>query len=139
MVPKPFEYALKEYGKRSFVGPETNPEISKYFQASGHFSVKDDETAWCAAFVNWCLAMANLVPTKSLMARSFLTYGTACADPSIGDLVVLWRIDPNGPYGHVGFYVGETKDTIFVLGGNQSERVDISEYPKSRVLGYRWY
>ena len=40
--------------------------------------------------------------------------------------------------GHVGFYVGdEGQDSIRLLGGNQSNSVKISSYPKANILGRR--
>jgi hypothetical protein len=47
--------------------------------------------------------------------------------------------------GHVGFYLGENTDTVEVFGGNQSNSVISSHYPKDgflgstkyRLLGYR--
>jgi hypothetical protein len=37
----------------------------------------------------------------------------------------------------VGFYVRETARYVFLLGGNQSNAVNIAAYPKTRVIGYR--
>ena len=39
--------------------------------------------------------------------------------------------------GHVAFYLGETAGRIYVLGGNQSNSVSVTSYPKSKLLGYR--
>jgi hypothetical protein len=55
----------------------------------------------------------------------------------MGDIVILWRISPKSIYGHVGFYVCERKNTLYLLGGNQSNSVSIAPYPKTQVLGYR--
>lgn len=40
--------------------------------------------------------------------------------------------------GHVAFFVSKTATKIKVLGGNQSDEVNLSEYPTSRLLGYRF-
>ncbi|MCB1510794.1 MAG: TIGR02594 family protein, partial [Hyphomicrobiaceae bacterium] len=40
--------------------------------------------------------------------------------------------------GHVAFLLGETGTDVILLGGNQSNRVTIAAYPKSRLLGLRW-
>jgi hypothetical protein len=42
----------------------------------------------------------------------------------------------NAP-GHVGFYAGTEGSKVLVLGGNQSDEVNISRYPKNRILGIR--
>lgn len=91
---------------------------------------------WCAAFVNKILEITGVQGSDSLMARSFLTVGTRVKTPQKGDIVVLTRgKDPAS--GHVGFYMGEADGHVIVLGGNQQKSVNISHYPKYRVLGYR--
>lgn len=133
----PLLIALKEYGTWEWTGKEHNPRILEYFKAIGHAWVKDDETAWCAAFVNWCLLQAGKPQTGKLNARSFLEYGQDTKAPVLGDLVVLWRISSTSSFGHVGFYVNETQSYVYILGGNQSEQVNIQKFAKSQLLGYR--
>lgn len=136
---KVFEAALQEYGEKGIDGANHNQRILKYFRAPGFKQIKDDETAWCAAFMNYCFWAAGLVGTGSLMARSFLKFGKGTKVPKVGDIVVFWRISKDSPYGHVGFYVRETKDSVYVLGGNQANQVNISVFPKSQVLDYRTF
>jgi hypothetical protein len=50
----PYELACKHYGLKEIRGEEHNPVILKFFKEIGHSWVQDDETAWCAAFVNYC-------------------------------------------------------------------------------------
>ncbi|MGB1214828.1 MAG: TIGR02594 family protein [Pikeienuella sp.] len=116
-----------------------NPKVVKYFADVGHEWVKDDETAWCAAFVGSKLKQAGLPHTGKLNARSYLDWGTPVAlkDAKEGDIVVFSRGNPNGWQGHVAFFVEESGSTIRVLGGNQSNQVNVSAYPKSRLLGIR--
>ncbi len=40
--------------------------------------------------------------------------------------------------GHVAFFDEQRNARIFVLGGNQSNQVNITSYPGDRLLGYRW-
>lgn len=134
---KPFEIALKEYGTKRIAGAFHNAEVIKYFKEIGQDWVRNDETAWCAAFLNWCLMKAGKPFSSSLMARNFLSYGVSTKKPEIGDIVVLWRVAKNSPYGHAGFYIKETKNSIFILGGNQSDEVNIKEYDKGMLLDYR--
>lgn len=137
MVNDVLKYALEAYGTKSIAGAAHEPEIVKYFAEIGQSWVKDDETAWCAAFVNWCLKKAGVVQDGKLNARSFLTYGTPTKEPELGDIVVLWRINKQGPYGHVGFFIKQTHDRIYILGGNQSNAVNITAFDKSFLLEYR--
>jgi hypothetical protein len=74
------------------------------------------------------------------MARSFLDWGAPVDTPQQGDIAVFSRGDPDGPYGHVGFFAGYNPDgTIRVLGGNQGAEgaVSIANYDPSRLLGFR--
>lgn len=129
--------ALKEYGAKEIAGIFHSAEILKYFKQAGFKSVKDDETAWCAAFVNWVLLKAGRQTTNSLMARSFLKWGAETSAPGLGDVAVFWRISPTSIYGHVGFFIRETNNIVYVLGGNQSDMVNITGYPKAQLLAYR--
>lgn len=113
-----------------------NPVIAGFFRrATGR--AYPDSTAWCAAFVGACLAEAGLRGTGSLLARSYLDYGTPLSEPRPGCIVVLSR-GRSAWQGHVGFYVGRQNDRVAVLGGNQADRVSVAHYPAARVLGYRW-
>ena len=134
---KPYEIALSEYGVTAIVGSKSNPDALKYFAKVGHKWVKDDDTAWCAAFTGYCLETAGIKSTKMLNARSYLDWGTQTKKPTLGDVVVLWRVSKDSAFGHVGFFVKETSDQVYILGGNQNNQVNISAFPKSRVLGYR--
>jgi uncharacterized protein (TIGR02594 family) len=134
---KAFVAAIGEYGVKGIVGASHNADILTYFRAPGFKWVKDDETAWCAAFVNWALWKVKLPGTNSLLARSFLKYGKRTLAPQLGCLVVFWRVAKDSPYGHVGFFIKETKDAVYVLGGNQSNAVNITAFPKEQVLEYR--
>ncbi|MEM8948079.1 MAG: hypothetical protein AAGA21_20560 [Pseudomonadota bacterium] len=40
--------------------------------------------------------------------------------------------------GHVGFYWAEDETTYHILGGNQSNEVNVSRYKKDRFLRARW-
>lgn len=129
--------ALSQYGVTEFKGPMHNPEVVKYFDEIGHEWVENDETAWCSAFVNWVCCQLGLEMSNKLNARSWLNIGEVVQDPQLGDVVVFWREKKSSWKGHVGFYVSENRNYIYLLGGNQENMVKIKKYPKSRVLGYR--
>jgi len=132
-----YKIAKGEIGVTEVIGEGDNPRVLEYFKKVGHSWVKEDSTAWCAAFVGWCLEMAGIKSSRKLNARSYLTIGKRVTKPQEGDIVVFWRDSKTSWKGHVGFYAGETDTAIKVLGGNQSNMVQISEYPKYRLLEYR--
>ena len=116
-----------------------NPKILQYFADVGHGWVKDDETAWCAAFVGAMLKRAGMPQTGKLNARSYLDWGDEVAldGAQEGDIVVFWRGTPDGWQGHVGFFVRRAGVSIEVLGGNQANQVNVKRYPVDRLLGVR--
>jgi uncharacterized protein (TIGR02594 family) len=107
------------------------------FLAKGGINIDPSKTAWCAAFVNATLQENGLSGTGALNARSFLNWGSEVKTPKLGDVVVFSRgSDPNA--GHVGFFKGfDENGDILVLGGNQSDSVNIQSYSKDRLLGFR--
>lgn len=114
-----------------------NKEVIKYFHETGNTNITNDETAWCAVYVNWCLMKSGFQGSNSIVARSFMKYGYSVTKPKYGDLVVFWRYSPNDWRGHVGFYLGENDREIYVLGGNQKNMVNVDAYSKKQFLGYR--
>lgn len=135
---KVFNIALSQYGVTEIVGStKHNPHIVRYFDDIGQHWVKNDETAWCAAFANWCLKKEGFEFTGKLNARSFLDIGWEVKEPQIGDVVVLWRESPNSWKGHVGFFVRQDSMHVYMLGGNQGNQVNITAYRKDRVLSVR--
>lgn len=134
-----YEIAKGKLGMKEIPGVDHNPEIIAMFAKVGHSWVKDDETAWCAAFAGWAMELAGVKSTGKLNAKSYMTWGNPVdpAEAQEGDIVVFSRGNPSGWQGHVGFYVGRKGDKILVLGGNQSNAVTIAEYPASRLLAVR--
>ena len=130
--------ALREFGVKELPGAVNNSSrILEYFAEIGHSWVKDDETAWCSAFVNYIAKITGHGYTNKLDARSWLNIGFETKFPQIGDVVVLWRGSKQSWKGHVGFFIREYKGLIYMLGGNQDNQVCIKGYAASRLLGYR--
>jgi uncharacterized protein (TIGR02594 family) len=129
--------AKGEIGEKEIPGPRDNPDIVRYWKAVNNLKVSDDETPWCAAFVNWVLLEAGLRGTGRADARSFMKWGKPTKNPKPGDIVVFWRGKKSGWQGHVGFFVARKGDFIEVLGGNQSNQVKVSTYGDSKLLGFR--
>lgn len=140
-VPKWFEIAKGEEGIKEFTGDRDNPEVVKYLKSCSKLGAslqRNDETAWCSAFVNWCVEKADFEGTESASARSWMNWGKPLVTPVVGCIVVLRRTS-NPAFGHVGFYVKEDANRVYLLGGNQSDSVNVTTFDKSRVLknGYR--
>ncbi len=114
-----------------------NPRIVTYLRSvgiNGH-----DETAWCAAFVNWCLLSAGVRGAGTGLASGWVNFGRAVG-PTYGAITVLKPTEP-GNSGHVGFLHAQDANNVWLISGNSSNRIRLSAYPKSRLYNstpFRW-
>lgn len=133
------EFAMRNYGVHETPDPNTaNPKVLQFFADAGGSWVKDDTNyAWCAAFMNSACKNCGLPTTGSLLAASFLEAGQPTNAPEIGDVVVFQHESPH--VSHVSMFVRHDDDgeSVWVLGGNQSDAVNVSKYNKAYVAGYR--
>lgn len=132
--------ALGEAGVAENTHPgRRNERVMEYLHCVNR-SISDDETPWCAGFVNWVMREVGIAGTGRLNARSFLTWGASVptTSPHYGAVAVLWRVSPQSAKGHVAFFCGMEGDNMILLGGNQGNRVQLSPYPYARLLSFRW-
>lgn len=140
-----FDIAQRFVGIEEVGGKVDNPQIMAMLKLDNSWP-SEDEVPWCSAFANYICWLAHKPRSKSLRARSWLNIGRGItldqAEP--GDIVVIKRgKEPQpGPevtdaQGHVGFYAGMFGEFIEILGGNQSDTVKVSRYPRDRLLGVR--
>ena len=134
---KAYELAKAEVGTVEWRDGH-NPKVVAYFKDSGNAGVKDDETAWCAAFVGAMLKRARMKGTGKPNARSYLDWGVPVdrKDARPGDIVIFKRGNSSWQ-GHVAFFVKDRGTAIDVLGGNQSDAVNVKGYSAASLLGIR--
>lgn len=137
LAPSWYVVAEGEIGVREVPGDGDNPRVLEYHRYTSLKATKDS-VAWCSAFVNACLSWSGVKGTNSAAARSFLAWGRPQKKPELGSITIFWRVRKDGWQGHVGFFLKEQGNYIYVLGGNQSDEVNIQGYHKSKLLGYRW-
>ncbi|MBD8599370.1 CHAP domain-containing protein [Pseudomonas sp. CFBP 8772] len=131
-----------------------NPVIVEFFKAT-QSKPRGDTTAWCAAFINYCLmtSQTGKTPpagashrTQSARALSFKNWGEPTNSPRPGDIVVFQNVkSPN--HGHVGFFLADQGSKVLVLGGNQFEGTPVrhtisrksllKDGPILKLLSYR--
>jgi uncharacterized protein (TIGR02594 family) len=133
--PEWLHLAREELGTKERPGSANNPAVVQYYVDSIGGS-HPDSVPWCSAFVGSCLARAGYKSSRSLMARSYLTYGRKLKEPVPGAIVVFARGRP--PSGHVAFVESVSNGMLTVIGGNQSDAVTRSRYSRTKALGYRW-
>ena len=73
--------ALTQIGVTEIRGARHNPTIVKWFKEIKYGGIKNDETAWCSCFINWCALKAGLVRSGFLNARSWLKVGEEIKNP----------------------------------------------------------
>ncbi len=104
-----------------------NPIIVSFFDATTLRKPAGDQTAWCAAFTEFCIAKGRdgavdsgnlLARTKSAASASYRSWGTETTKPIEGDLVVFAHNKDKGK-GHVAFFVSRNEKGVYCLGGNQ--------------------
>jgi TIGR02594 family protein len=130
--------ARGEMGITEIGGSKANPRIVEYLWTTKGLSSdlkNSDETAWCSAFANWCIVTAGLTGTSSAWALDWRNWGKEIANPVIGAVVVFSRKSLKTNGGHVGFFIEDLGTKVRILGGNQSESVKESTYPKDGKLG----
>jgi uncharacterized protein (TIGR02594 family) len=127
--------AEKYIGLKEVPGKGNNPTIVKWLINMKAWW-RDDLTPWCGTFVDTCLRESGLPVAKAgYRAKSWLDWGVKLESPVYGCVVVF---DRKGG-GHVGFVVGRDEHgNLMVLGGNQSDAVNVAPFKMERVAGYRW-
>lgn len=133
----------KHIGLTEIKGLKHNPVILDYidkaFKATQQKNwIKDDETAWCASFLGGIMAEAGLpqhIPRLFMQALAWANVGVKLSKPCYGCVVVFKRTGG----GHVGIVIGQTKTgRLKVLGANQSDQVNVMDFPVDDVVAYRW-
>lgn len=133
--PRWIAIAEAELGVKEIAGSRHNSKIVEYHATTGNFG--DDETAWCSSFVNWVMKQAGYTGTNSAGARSWARWGKKVDRPAYGAIAVIdWDGPGPGWKGHVGFVVGKSGNSIRLLGGNQSDAVNIKNFGTSKIIAY---
>ena len=131
-APKMMVEALKLYGTIETPGAANNTKIIEWANEVGG-SVSDvykaDSIPWCGLFMAVVAKRAGKeIPKSPLWALSWSNFGILSNTPMLGDVLTFTRKQG----GHVGLYVGEDATTYHVLGGNQSDKVNIMRIDKKR-------
>lgn len=135
-------------GVREVPGVEDNDRILEYWNAipkdrwplklrDGIDGDEDGEIPWCAAAMCWLLEQSGFRSPRKGRARAFMSWGRALDKPERGALAVFWRGSAEAETGHVAIYLDNSLHLVKTLGGNQGNRLGISRYPVSQLLGYR--
>lgn len=107
---------MHSYGLKEDYGSGSNQKILNIIKWALSWANDDSKIAYCA--IGLSNAISELKSFKPILAaRHFLKVGDPVEHgPVFGDIVVFWRGKPDGWKGHVGLYIRETKNYIYVLG-----------------------
>jgi uncharacterized protein (TIGR02594 family) len=133
------QLAFRDLGTKEIAGPNANPKIVRMFAKAGSPGVKSDEVPWCsAAMCAWVLD-AGLVPTYSLAARSWLTWGRPLDinAPLPRGAIVIFRRGNHAWQGHVAILLEDRGTQLTVIGANQQNAVTIANYSRAALIGAR--
>lgn len=98
--------------------------------------VNPRSTPWCGHFLSFVAKQAGRTPPKSFaLAKSWTSYGYAVpvAKAKPGDVVVV----RTGKRFHAGILKRMTGKTAEILGGNQSNRVQVSNFSRKQIVSVR--
>ena len=130
------QVAEKHKGLKEIPGPKHSPVILGWLRDLKAWWA-EDETPWCGTFVAHCMREAGLpIPKLWFRAKAWSDYGSLLRPDRLAPGAILVFGRQGG--GHVGFYVGEDAGHYFVLGGNQSNGVNVMKLGKSRLVASRW-
>lgn len=146
IIPRWLPIALGEIGIVEDVRPGRSTARIEQYHAATAAGVAPDDVAWCASYVGWCLEQAGIRSTRSKTAASYATWGVPCVAPglrgphfAIGSVVVFGKRDADAVgSGHVGFCMGRSGAELYLLGGNQQNRVSIATRKVADVVAVRW-
>lgn len=133
------EEARRLQGVRETAGAKSNSVILGWANALGGFVrsyYTADDIPWCGLFVAHCIGLtlpSEPLPANPLSALAWAKFGRE-VKPTPGAILVFSRTGG----GHVGFYLGEDDTAFHVLGGNQSDQVNITRVAKARHVATRW-
>lgn len=150
-TPKPVETVIERplwlqaglqlIGTKETPGSKDNRKIIDWALEEGGDIAKEythDSIPWCALFVNHCLTKASIKGTETLWALHFAGEwpSVRLAGPAVGAIAPMLR-DGGG---HVGIVVGKDQHgNIMLLGGNQSDAVNIKPFSTARLnKGFWW-
>lgn len=107
------------------------------FLKLGKFLGDPAKLPWCGDAVESAIVKTlpdERVPTSPFFAQAWQTFGRK-VEPMVGAVgVIRWSASA----GHVGFVSKVTASTISMVGGNQSNAVTNSTFPRSKFIAFRW-
>lgn len=132
-----FDMAISKMGLHE---GKDHRELMKFLKSDGSTLGDPAQLPWCGDFVETCIALTcpdEPMITNPYLARNWQKFGVPC-EPQVGAIAVYWRGSKNGTQGHVAFLAGQEFHAFCNIGGNQGNRVSLSNLDKDRLITTRW-
>lgn len=104
----------------------------------GKYLGNPKDLPWCGDAIESCMAKTlpkEPLPSNPFFAQAWKDFGIDATAPVVGSIgVIRWTASS----GHVGIVAGIDGDRINLLGGNQSNAINISSFPRSKFIAFRW-
>lgn len=115
-----------------------NAALSEWLKSWGRYLGNPKTLPWCGDAVESCIAKTlpqEPLPSNPFFAQAWAKFGIDATAPVVGSIgVIRWTASS----GHVGIVAGIDGDRINLLGGNQSNAINVSSFPRSKFISFRW-
>lgn len=117
-------------------GADANSDITMFLHSTSLSSqyANSDETAWCSAFVNYCVGENGYTGTNNALASSWSSFGSATNSPKVGD--IAYR---NGHCGIVSSVGSNGAFTMIAGNSGDDHCVAYESYGSSCGYSFRTY
>lgn len=115
-----------------------NSALSAWLRQFGRFLGNPRDLPWCGDAVESCVAKVlpeEPLPSNPFFAQAWGKFGVDAKGPVVGSIGVI-RWTPSS--GHVGIVAGVDGSRVNLLGGNQSNSINVSSFPRNKFIAFRW-
>lgn len=113
-----------------------NAELSLWLRI-GKYLGNPAKLPWCGDAIETCIVKTlpdEPVPNNPFWAQAWKDFGRA-VEPIVGSIgVIRWSASS----GHVGIVADATSSRILLLGGNQSNEINLTWFARSAFIAFRW-
>lgn len=108
------------------------------FLKIGRYLGNPKNLPWCGDAIESAIAKvlpSEPLPSNPFWAQAWRDFGIATGNPVVGSIgVIRW----SSSSGHVGIVAGAEGNKIHLLGGNQSNAINITAFAKDKFIAFRW-
>lgn len=95
---------------------------------------------WCGDAIETAIVKTlpkEIVPANPFFAQAWASFGIDAGGPKVGAIGVIRWTKTSGHVGTVAAYDAKKK-RVLLLGGNQSNSINLTWFPLSKFIAFRW-